>query len=113
MANKTFAIICVLFISACAPATHYYWGDYEELLYRKYQSTDGVSATEQIEVLLVDIEKAQAAGKKIAPGINLHLAMLYAQAGNITSARHHITAEEVLYPMSVDFSNSVFKKVGL
>ena len=61
--------------------------------------------------MLLDVEKAQSEGLKIAPGINLHIAMLYSQLGNVDAAKDFVRAEETLYPQSALFTQSVFKKL--
>ena len=98
-------------VAACATPTHFHWGDYEPVLFRFYESEEGISHQEQIELLLNDIDKAQSEGKKIAPGINLHLAMLYADMGDMASAKRFVEIERELYPMSGQFSEKVFAKV--
>ena len=80
-------------IAGCATPTHFYWGNYEPVLYRFYETEEGISHQEQMEILLADIEIAQSAGKKIGPGINLHLAMLYADLGDMSSAKRFIEIE--------------------
>lgn len=92
-------------------SSKYYWGNYQLILYKSLASDEGISPAEQVERLLGDIEKAQTKGKKPGPGINLHLAMLYANIGNVEAAERFILAEQDLFPMSTDFSSSVFGKI--
>ena len=103
------AVSMAALAAACAAPSHFHWGDYEPALYRFYESEEGISHQEQIELLLID--KAQSAGKKIGPGINLHLAMLYADMGDMASAKRFVEIERELYPMSEQFSAKVFAKV--
>lgn len=103
----------LLGLAACTgPPDHYYWGNYEGLLFRAYEADEGVSEQEQIETLLDDIDKAQAVGKQPGPGINLHLAMLYAQLGDAQTARRFVAIERELYPTSEAFSASVFVRLA-
>jgi hypothetical protein len=89
MSGKSLGIIvAVSFLAACGPSTNFYWGSYEATLYEKYQDSSG-----------------------IAPGINLHIAMLYSQMGNMDAAKQFIRAEELLYPQSKPLTNSIFKKL--
>ena len=112
MSTKPLFVLLLVFVSACASNNaNYYWGDYEATLYEKYQSADGMTPQEELARLLLVVEKAQASGKKIGPGVNLHIAMLYAQAGSLDAAQQFVKAEEALYPMSRQFTKSIFKKV--
>jgi hypothetical protein len=112
MSNKPLIVLFLVFVGACAPTKpNYYWGDYEATLYQKYQTADSIPPDEELARLLLVVEKAQASGLKIGPGVNLHIAMLHAQAGRVDAARTFVRAEEALYPMSRDFTKSVFKKV--
>ena len=112
MLCKRLALLLPLLCVACGSREAvFYWGDYEAMLYAKYHAAEGLSPEQQIEVLVLDIEKAQSSGKKLGPGINLHLAMLYAQSGNAEAARRYIEAEKVLYPMSAEFANVVFRAI--
>ena len=112
MSGKSLGLLVVVsFLSACAPSTNFYWGSYEATLNEKYQDSLGIEAGEELQRMLTDVEKAQAKGKKIAPGINLHIAMLYSQMVNMDAAKQFIRAEEQLYPQSTSLTNSIFKKL--
>ena len=112
MFNRLTLLISLSFvIISCTPSTNFYWGSYEETLFEKYRSSGGISPEEELRRMFLDVEKAQSEGLKIAPGINLHIAMLYSQLGNIDAAKDFVRAEETLYPQSALFTQSVFKKL--
>jgi hypothetical protein len=112
MSGKSLGIIAaVSLLAACGPSTNFYWGSYEATLYEKYQDSSGIEPGEELRRMLRDVEKAGAKGMKVAPGINLHIAMLYSQMGNMDAAKQFIRAEELLYPQSKPLTNSIFKKL--
>lgn len=90
-----------LFIIGCANnQSTFYWGRYESLIYGMYIEPGSADSTTQISMLVTDIEKAEANGQRIAPGIHAHLGYMYALEGNITQSKAEFLAEKALYPES-------------
>ena len=54
----------------------------------------------QIEKLNTDIQKTEAMGKRVAPGIYAHLGFLYAIEGKDSQSKAAFRQEEALYPES-------------
>ncbi len=95
-------LAAVLLMSGCAVKDKrtYYWGQYENVVYGHHLKADEFSAHVQIKTLTKDIEKAQAIGKPVAPGVYAHLGMLYASIGNLDSAIDSLNAEKKHFPES-------------
>lgn len=112
MKNKVLAIFtAVLLFSGCASNnTQYYWGEYESLVYKTHHTPGEVPPSIQIEQLQTDIEKAQAVGKPIPPGVYAHLGLMYAANGNKELALASLTKEKELFPESSTFIDGLIKR---
>ncbi len=109
--HKIKLYICTaLLLAGCASVkTQYYWGDYEELIYETYHNPEEVPPSIQIEKLNIDIEKAQAVGKPVPPGLYAHLGLMYAANGNRELAIVALTREKELFPESTKFIDSLIR----
>lgn len=96
-----FIISAIVFMSGCTTNTsQYYWGNYEQILYDMYVSTDGSDPQTQVDLLSDDIQKAVNNGKFVPPGVYAHLGMMQASVGNIDDAIAAFDSEKTLYPES-------------
>lgn len=94
-------LLSVLFVSGCATTQpHYYWGDYEGLVYKMYNKPGEAEPSVQVDVLTQDIQKANDAGKPVPPGVHAHLGFAYAAQGNVELAMAAFAQERALYPES-------------
>lgn len=110
------ALVVVLTHLAGCQSTEplYHHGQYNEFLYQ-YLSKDNYVQEEQIDKLLVMVEKAEARSKNVAPGIHASLGMLYFETGNPTQGLLHFEREKQLFPESIQFIDRLlarFKKGG-
>lgn len=90
----------------------YYWGEYEQLLYNAYVKPGSADPQTQIEKLTADIQKAEALGKKTAPGINAHLGFLYAVEGKDSQSKAAFMEERDLYPESAIFIDGMMERAA-
>ncbi len=95
--KRAAALVFVLLASACAPRTHYVWGNYENALYRYYQTP--ANPQPYIAALKSAVVRGDAAGRT-APG-------LHAEYGYMLLTQHHprqavaqFEAEKKLWPES-------------
>jgi len=104
--------LSLLIISGCATQNKelYYWGEYEQLLHDTYVKPGSADASTQIEKLNADIQKAEALGKKTAPGIYAHLGFLYASQGKESQSKAAFTEERTLYPESSIFIDGIMRR---
>lgn len=112
MKNKLLiTCIAVFLFSGCASNdTQYFWGEYENLVYKTHHMPGEVPPSLQIEQLQIDIEKAQAAGKPIPPGVYAHLGLMYAANGNKELALASLTKEKELFPESATFIDGLIQR---
>ena len=78
----------------------FYWGDYEDMIYKMYAQPGSVNAQIQIQTLTRDIQQAANVNKKLAPGVYAHLGMMHAMQGNLLDALDALNMEKKLYPES-------------
>lgn len=80
----------------------YYWGDYQAALYAHHQ--DGVSQNAEMAAAIERlIDRAQASGTSVPPGVHAHLGTLYAEMGNHAKAHEQLLIEQRLFPESTAF----------
>lgn len=98
-------------LGACAPVQQplYYWGNYQSALYQHHKDgmTDYAAQTSEMEAIL---QRAQAQGKSVPPGLHAHLGMLYFNTGREIEAREQFAMERQLFPESAHFVSFVIKE---
>lgn len=100
---KLFILAFISFLfTACATTNtdQYYWGSYEDLIYKMYAKPGEATPEIQIEQLNTDIQKAEEAGKPVAPGIYAHLGFMYQLANYPLKSEQSFERELSLYPDS-------------
>lgn len=102
----------VFMVAGCATANKemYYWGEYEQLVHDSYVKPGSADPQMQIEKINTDIQKSEALGKKIAPGIYAHLGFLYAMQGKESRSREAFMEERALYPESDIFIDGMMSR---
>jgi hypothetical protein len=108
-------IILVFFLTTfgagCATQNSiYYWGNYENLLYTSYALPGEASPNLQIAKITSDIQRADAEGKPVPPGIHAHLGMLYVAVDNMEQAHVAFIQEKTLYPESTIFMDGIIER---
>lgn len=95
------ALLSIFIMAGCATKKDmYYWGEYEQLIHDAYIEPGSADPATQIEKLNTDIQKAEAQGKRVAPGIYAHLGFLYAMEGKDSQSKAAFKQEQTLYPES-------------
>ena len=94
--------------TACAPATRFEWGAYEQALYAYTQNPEGRSVYE------TSLEQAIERGQKrnaVAPGMYAELGYLYLEEGDSAAALEHFQQERILFPESARFMDRVISQI--
>jgi hypothetical protein len=108
---RTLALLGIFLMAGCATKQEiYYWGEYEQLIHDAYIKPGSADSATQIEKLNADIQKAEAMGKKVAPGIYAHLGFLYAVEGKDSQSKAAFRQEETLYPESTVFIEGMLNR---
>lgn len=95
-----------LFFQGCVTKQeNFYWGEYEELVHGTFKPEDGSDPQAQVQKLREVIETAEQSGKKVAPGIHVHLGFMQHLTGDDIAAVRSLEKEKQLYPSSTKFVN--------
>jgi hypothetical protein len=105
------AIAALLALSACLKPPIYAWGRYEDLVYQMYMKPGEADPVTQTAKLTEDIQKANAAGKPVPPGVHAHLAYLYYQQGDGGAAKQEFLIEKTLFPESAAFIDGMLQRM--
>lgn len=105
-------LLSIFLMSGCAATNEeiYYWGEYEQLIHDSYMEPGSADPATQIEKLNIDIQKTEAMGKRVAPGIYAHLGFLYAIEGKESQSKEALRQEEILYPESTVFIEGMLNR---
>ncbi len=111
-ASRYFCIAVVFIIGGCAQQkpSLYYWGSYESLVHDMYLKPGQAESHIQIEKLTEDLERIQAEGKRVPPGLHAHLGYMYFLQGNEPAALQEFATERDLFPESATFIDSIIKR---
>jgi len=112
--KKIFVVLLVVLLSACANTkpNQYYWGNYENLIYKMYNKPGDADPGKQIQLLTEDLQKAQAKGKPVPPGFHAHLGLMYAMLGNAAQSQVAFEQEKTLFPEAEPLVSSLMDKQG-
>ncbi|SEQ21285.1 MULTISPECIES: DUF4810 domain-containing protein [Amphritea] len=111
---KIFALLFVsitVLLGGCATQDNslYYWGSYEAMIYEMYVEPGNAPAALQITKLEEDIQKSDALGKKVPPGLYAHLGMMYAAEGKAGLAQQALLKEKAIYPEATALVDTLLK----
>ena len=113
----TSVLVCLVLTwaaaSGCAPANRsiHRWGIYETLIYEasvKPGTADPISAAQRLQA---DIERTQAGGQSVPPGVHAHLGYLYYNQGDLGAARVEFLTERELYPEATVFVDGILARM--
>ena len=114
MKNKFYIAIVMallMILSGCAGKTIYQWGEYEDLLYNRYMKPGDVPINQEIEQLTEQLDKTEAQGELVPPGLHAHLGYLYFITGNSGNALNHLRYEKQKFPESAHFIDGLIKRM--
>ncbi|WP_370650350.1 DUF4810 domain-containing protein [Brevundimonas sp.] len=106
--GRLLLIGAVLAVSACAPASRFEWGTYENTLYA-YSKTP--EAKEAYRNSLIAALRNGEASNRVAPGLNAELGYLYMEEGRTAEAIQYFEAEKRLFPESQRFMDGVITRL--
>jgi hypothetical protein len=66
----------------------------------------------ELEILIQDLQKAEAQNLKAAPGVHAYIGYLYSAAGNSVAARDAFTTEKTLYPEAAVFMDRLLANLN-
>jgi hypothetical protein len=103
------AISAIAFLTACAPASRFEWGNYEMALYA-YAKNPAARETYR-RALIAAIEQGRSTDR-IAPGLLAELGYLYLEDGDRSQAVRYFEEEMRLFPESAPLLTRVIGRVN-
>lgn len=88
----------------------YRWGNFPEQSYLMYSNPAKSTPSSQVTILEADVQKAQAKGQAIPPGLYAHLGLMYLDLNNPQKARQYFELERQTYPESSTLMERFLKK---
>lgn len=111
--KSAWSVVLAMCLTACAtpPKPLYQWGGYQNAVYAHLKGDDS-DASAQIAKLEEQVQKTEAAGQAVPPGLHGHLALLYSRSGDEASARRHLESERTLFPESTAYVDFLLKNTA-
>tara|TARA_R110000868_G_scaffold364069_1_gene626865 strand:+ start:47 stop:424 length:378 start_codon:yes stop_codon:yes gene_type:complete len=110
--NKSLVVLALcLMLGACSNTGNlYYWGNYEDMIYKMYLKPGEATPLVQIERLTRDIQKAASVGKPVPPGLFAHIGFMHVLQGNKAAAYSAFEEEKTRFPESAAFLDGVIER---
>lgn len=89
----------------------YRWGEYENLIYTMYKRPGEAEPGRQVQQLSADIERTEAEGKQVPPGVHAQLGYMQYMQGNAGEAAEQFAIERRLYPESTTFMTTFIERI--
>ncbi|MGF1450853.1 MAG: DUF4810 domain-containing protein [Opitutales bacterium] len=100
-------------LGGCASNSHhYYWGNYESMLYKTYAEPGEIPPEQQLDLLEDDLAKASERGKPVHPGLYAQIGLVRYELGDNAGARAAFEQEKALYPESTALMNRMLESVS-
>ena len=108
------ALLVLALLAGCAAQQAqplYRWGEYESLVYKMYAKPGEAEPGLQVQKLSADIERTQAEGKRVPPGVHAQLGYMQFLQGNESQAVEEFAIERRLYPESATFMDTFIERL--
>ena len=102
--------LSALLLSGCVtrPQPLYHWGDFQAQQYAYFKGDkgpeDGIQALEKVR------EEAKAQGRRVPPGFQAHLGLLYGQTGRTDLFEQNLQAEKLQFRESSAYVKVLLNK---
>ena len=106
-------VLAALVLSGCVtqPEPLYRWGEYEQLIYTMYTQPGAAEPGLQVQKLQADIQRSEAEGKRVPPGVHAQLGYMQYMQGNEAAAVDQFAMERRLYPESDAFMTTFIERL--
>ena len=97
----------ILALSACADQSLYYWGNYEDQVYKYYNDGQLSELIDNMEATKIE---AGEKGKPLPPTFYAHLGLLYQKTGQAGKFQELMKLESNSFPEGSEFSNFLLRR---
>lgn len=104
--------VLTLVLPACVTQKGLYaWPDYEASVHAVCTDFQDSDLPKHLEEFAKQVQRIEAEGKRVPPGVHAHLGYLHAQAGDMASARREFEEERRLFPESATFVTRLLERM--
>lgn len=100
-------LVSSVVLTACAPATHYHWGQYEDSLYHRYASEDVAGAEASLRETIVTAELQS----RVPPGVYADYGFLLYRRGDHAGAIANFEEEQRAFPESAALMAKLIERI--
>ncbi len=105
-------VAAISVVSACAVQPPLYrWGAYEDIIYTGYKNPGSSDPVSDSILLEAEMERTAAEGKRVPPGVRIHLGYLYFSQGRNDEARGMFETEREVFPESAVFVDGLLSRM--
>lgn len=105
-------LVAVTLLYGCGGSRNlYYWGHYEDAIFDMYIEPGKTSPADEILRLEEQVEKTDASGRFVPPGLHAHLGYLYVTEGDYATAIIHFQTEKAKFPESTHFIDGIVERM--
>jgi hypothetical protein len=106
-------VALLLFVAGCAHQKPqiYRWGIYQNLIYQMYMEPGTADPGTQAAKLSEDIQRTEAEGMRVPPGVHAHLGYVYYSLGKPGLAADQFATEKTLFPESTTFIDGILDRL--
>ena len=108
---RSLAVLALLGLAACAPPPLFYWGHYEESLYKRHTDASDLGQAEAFKMLELTIQEAEAKNSRVPPGVYADYGYLLFKQGKVEDAVVFFRKEAETYKESKYLMDSVISRI--
>ncbi|MGH7407558.1 MAG: DUF4810 domain-containing protein [Candidatus Methylomirabilales bacterium] len=108
---RSFALLVFLGLAACAPPPLFYWGQYEESLYKRHRDPSDQGQAEAFKMLELTIQEAEAKNSRVPPGVYADYGYLLFKQGKADDAVVFFRKEAETYKESKHLMDSLISRI--
>lgn len=108
---RSLAVLALLGLAACAPPLLFYWGQYEESLYKRHTDASDQGQAEAFKMLELTIQEAEAKNSRVPPGVYADYGYLLFKQGKVDDAVVFFRKEAETYKESRYLMDSVISRI--
>ena len=104
-------VVLLMLLAGCAPPPLFYWGQYQNSLYKRYTDASEQGQAEAFKMLEATIKEAEARNVRVPPGVYADYGYLLFKQGKTTEAVEFFRKEAVAYKESKFLMESLISRI--
>ncbi len=108
---RSFALLALLGLTACAPPPLFYWGQYEDSLHKRHTDPSEQGQAEAFKMLELTIQESEAKNSRVPPGVYADYGYLLFKQGKVDDAVVFFRKEAETYKESKYLMESIISRI--